>query len=278
MTPLQEAAANLHRAAIGAQKRRQIDALARRHQRRISAFFRKQKAMVLNELSQRQYLFTESYRQLSEETTQLTLQNWDRIWENISNDSLKDLQKVIFDAEAEGVIRGSEQLKKITPFFDKKSSFNLANPRSVRWFQQKGGSIDYIKGIQKTTGDSLKRVIATALDEGWSYTSTAREIQKLYDEPISRDRAQRIAVYETGSAYEQGNKLFAESLVDDGVEMEEMWMSSHDSKVRPEHDEISGNESEGWVPMGHVFSSGHTAPPTDPGCRCYMIYRQKPAK
>jgi uncharacterized protein with gpF-like domain len=135
--------------------------------------------------------------------------------------------------------------------------------------------VDYIKGINRTTGDSLKRVIGTALDEGWSYSQTAKEIQKLYDGPISRDRAQRIAVYETGKSYEKGNELFARSLEDDGVTMEEHWETSKDEKVRPEH---TANEAEGWVPMGHVFGSGHTEPPTDPGCRCYMAYREAPKR
>jgi uncharacterized protein with gpF-like domain len=269
---LAEAAARLQFAAIGTLKQRQKDRLAAKHQPKIAAFFRSQKRQVLAALSQEKYLFTESYRQLSEEITQLTLQNWDRIWDKIASDSLPDLQKVVFNAEAEGVIQGAEQLKKVLPF-NAKSTFNLANPRAVKWFTDKGGSVDYIKGINSTTADSLKRVISTALDEGWSYQSTAREIQKLYDGPISRARAQRIAVFETGQAYEKGNELFARSLEDDGVTMEESWQTSKDSKVRPEH---TANEAEGWVPLGHVFNSGDSEPPTDPGCRCYKIWRQAP--
>jgi uncharacterized protein with gpF-like domain len=112
--------------------------------------------------------------------------------------------------------------------------------------------------------------MTTAIDEGWSYGQSAKEIKKLFDGPISRDRAQRIAVFESGQAYEAGNNAFAKSLEDDGVTMEQHWMTSHDEKVRPEH---AANEAEGWVPMGHVFSSGDTEPPTDPGCRCYMIFQ-----
>ena len=269
---LTEAAARLQIAAIGTLKQRAKDRLTRKHRARIAAFFRSQKRQVLDALAQQKYLFVESYRRmLTEDTIQLTLAHWDRIWDEIADDSLSGLQKVIFSAEVDGVSAGAAQLQKQIGLFDKGKSFNLANPRAVGWFKKTGGSVDYIKGIQRTTGDSVKRVIGTALDEGWSYSSTAREIQKLYDGPIGRDRAQRIAVYETGKSYEAGNEMFARALEDDGVTMEEHWETSKDERVRPEH---TANESEGWVPLGHVFSSGHTEPPTDPGCRCWMAYRE----
>jgi hypothetical protein len=269
---ISEAIARLTRAVTSLQKRRQKDTLARKHQRNLTAFFQKQKGMVLDQLRQRQYLFTESYRQLSEEITRLTLQNWQNLWDEIAHNSTAELQHIIASASADGLASGAVQLKTAMAF-DAKTTFSLANPRAVRWFQQNGGSVDKIRGIQATTGDSLRRVIESALDEGWSYSSTAKEIQKLYDGPISRARAQRIAVFETGSAYEQGNKLFAESLVDDGVEMQERWVTSHDEKVRPEH---TANENEGWVEIGHVYSSGNADVPTDPGCRCYKEYREAP--
>lgn len=274
MTSLSEAAARLARSAMALKKRREKDALTRKHQKKIAAFFRQQKAAVLEDLGKNRHLFSESYRKLAEESpVDLTLQNWDRIWEMISNDTSGELQKVIFNAEVEGVVWGAENLKKAIPLFDKKSSFNLANPRAVKWFQDNGGSVDRIKGIQQTTGDSLKRVIGTAIDEGWAYTQTAKEIRKLFDGPISRDRAQRIAVFESGQAYEAGNMLFAQSLKDDGVRMEKMWMTSHDEKVRPEH---AANEAEGWIPIDQIHQTGHQEPPTDPGCRCYEIYREAP--
>lgn len=275
---LTEAAERLQARAIGALKQREKDRLAAKHRSRIAAVFRNQKRQVLDALAQQKYLFAESYRRmLTEETTQLTLQQWDRIWDEIAAKTLPEMQRAVFSAEVDGVVAGADQLRKVLPFDPSKkpgTTFNLANPRAVRWFMDNGGSVDKIKGIQATTGDSLKRVIGAALDEGWSYGQTSREIQKLYDGPISRVRAQRIAVFETGAAYEKGNELFARSLEDDGLTMEESWQTSKDSKVRPEH---AANEAEGWVELGHVFSSSDTEPPTDPGCRCYMIYRQAPA-
>ena len=268
---LSEAAARLSRAAIAMKKRREKDALARKHQKKVAAFFRRQKVLTLDALGQQEYLFHESFRHLSEETTELTIIQWDRIWEEIARNSNQNLQTIIAAAEADGLIGGAEQLRKALPF-DPKTTFSLANPRAVQWFAANGGSVEKIRGIQDTTRDQMQAVITKAIDEGWSYNQTAKEISGKFD-GFTRERAQRIAVFETGSAYEQGNKLFAQSLEDDGIVMEEQWVTSHDEKVRPEH---AANEAEGWVEIGHVYSSGDTDCPTDPGCRCYKIYREAP--
>jgi|GEM_PF-978531 uncharacterized protein with gpF-like domain len=276
MTPLQEATDRLNRAAIGLLKRREIDRIAAKHRPKISAFFRRQRDITLEKFKGYDFLFTESYRALREVANPnefLTTHDMDRLWSEVDSETFDDLQRVIAGVESDGVQAGGNQLSKmlsIDPSKKPGTTFNLANPRAVAWFQKTGGSTQYISGIQATTGESIKRLMTTAIDEGWSYGQSAKEIRKLFDGPISRDRAQRIAVFESGQAYEAGNNAFAKSLEDDGVTMEEHWMTSHDEKVRPEH---AANEAEGWVEMGHTFSSGDTEPPTDPGCRCYMVYQ-----
>ena len=269
-----EAAARLQFAAIGTLKQRQKDRLAAKHRSKIAAFFRSQKRAVLDALAKEKYLFAESYRRLTEDTTQLTLAQFDRIWDTVSDETIGELQKVVFNAEVDGVSAGADQLKKLLPFDSSKkagTTFNLANPRSVQYFKSTGGSVDYIKGINRTTGDSVKRVIGTALDEGWSYSQTAREIQKLYDGPISRDRAQRIAVTETGNSYEAGNRLFADSLKDEGTHMLKAWQTSNDDRVS---DGCQENQDAGWIDLDEPFPSGHQQPLRFPGCRCYCIYKE----
>ena len=268
-----EAAGRLQQAAIALRKQREKNALARTHRRVFAVFFRKQKSMTLAALADQQHLFTESYYRLSEGNIYLTLAQWDRMWETIAGDTFKDLQQAVFNAEVDGIVKGAEQMHRSVGY-DRKTSFSLVNPRAVEWFQQKGGSIDLIKGIQQTTADQLKRLVSTAIEEGHAYTEIAKDISDRFDD-MTRSRAQRIAVYETGSAYEKGNFLFAKSLEDDGTQMQEQWTTSHDERVRPEH---TANEDEGWVELGHIFSSGNTEPPTDPGCRCYMLYREAPVK
>jgi SPP1 gp7 family putative phage head morphogenesis protein len=256
-------------------KIRSKDKLAAIHQKNIAYFFRAQKAMVMKQLGKRTLSAPlGKARELEDNPWNLTQDEWDRLWQNVTNQTTPELQKIIASAEADALHAGANNFKLaivgVDPSKKAGTTFNLANPRAVQWFQQNGGSVDYIKGIQSTTSGQIKTIIKNALDTGQAYNKTAKEISDTFD-GMSRDRAQRIAVYETGQSYEAGNRMFADSLVDDGVEMEEMWMTSHDEKVRPEH---AANEAEGWVSMDHVFSSGDTEPPTDPGCRCYMIYRQ----
>jgi uncharacterized protein with gpF-like domain len=169
------------------------------------------------------------------------------------------------------LVKGAAQLQQQLGLFDPKTTFTLSNPRAVAWMRKNGGSVDYIKDIQQTTADSLKQVITTGLDEGWSYNTTAREIQKLYDEPISRDRAQLIAVTESARAYEAGNHAFAQSIEDEGIAMEKQWTTSHDDRVS---DGCAENEAAGWIPLDEAFPSGDQEPPRFPGCRCYCMYRQ----
>jgi SPP1 gp7 family putative phage head morphogenesis protein len=272
---LSEAAANLHRAAIGLLKRREIDRIAAKHRPKLTAFFRKQRDLTLEKFKAYDFLFTESHRALREEVHPnelLTTHDWDRLWTEIDRDTFDDLQRVIAGVESEGVLKGGNQLlKQLQPGGATPTSvmWTLSNPRAVAWFQEKGGSLQYIKGIQETTRNQLQTIIGNAIESGQGYQKTAKEISDTFDD-MSRDRAKRIAVFESGQAYEAGNQAFAASLQDDGLTMEEHWMTSHDEKVRPEH---AANEAEGWVPMGHTYSSGDTDPPTDPGCRCYKIYR-----
>lgn len=256
-------------------KVRAKDRLAEIHRKNIAYFFRAQKAMVMKLIGKRTLSAPAGKtRELEDLPWNLTQDEWDRLWENVSNRTTPELQKIIASAEADALHAGANNFKlAITgPDPSKKpgTTFNLANPRAVAWFQRNGGSVDYIKGIQSTTSSQIKTIIKDALDTGQAYNKTAKQISEAFD-GMSRDRAQRIAVYETGNAYEAGNRQFADSIKADGVEMEEKWMTSEDDKVRPEH---AANEAEGWVPLDHVFSSGDVSPPTDPGCRCYMIYRQ----
>lgn len=277
MTPLQEAADKMNRAAIGLLKRREIDRIAAKHRPKISAFFRRQRDITLEKFKGYDFLFTEEYRALCEALTPnefLTTHDITRMWNDIDELTYDDLQKVITNVESEGVLKGGQQLAKqlqpggITPTSD---MWNLANPRAVAWFQRTGGSTQYIKGIQTTTGESIKRLMTTAIDEGWSYGQSAKEIKKLFDGPISTDRAKTIAVYESAQAYEAGNSAFAANLADEGVVMEKSYQTSKDDKVS---ELCQGNEDDGWIPLNDPHSSGVMNPPGHVNCRCYEIYRQ----
>jgi hypothetical protein len=267
---ISESAAKLRRAAIGTIKQREKDRLASRHKKPIAAFFKRQKGAVLAEMGKYQFLFSESYRKLSESNIDFTGQNWDRVWQEIARNSEGELQHIIAAASADGLAAGADQLRRV--MFDPKTAFSLANPRAVRWFQDNGGSVDKIRGIQQTTGDQIKAVITTAIDKGWSYDQTAKEISRKFD-GFSKKRARTIAVYETAQGYEEGNRLFADALKDDGVIMEKFYQTSEDDLVS---DLCRNNQDDGWIPLNQTHSSGVQQPPGHPNCRCYELYQEVP--
>jgi len=279
MTPaphLTRAINRFTRASIGLQKIREKDAIAKAHLLNVEAFFQKQYHSVML-----RFMFMQEYfpqvppepvrlMEAKHPINQAALDRWVNIWDSVEFDTTPDLQKVVKGIERDALLRGADQLRAQLQF-DPEKTFSLSNPRAVAFFRRTGGSVDYIKGIQQTTADSLKGVITTALDEGWSYNDTAKEIKKLYDGPISTDRARLIATHEAAQAYEYGNRAFADSIKDEGIEMEKMWTTSHDSRVS---DGCAENEADGWIPIDQPHSSGHQEPPRFPGCRCYEQYRQ----
>jgi len=275
---LSRAIAKFTRAAIGLQKVREKDSIARAHTQELEQFFQAQARLVIFRM-----MFMQEYMpevQQAPEPVRLmeaknpvsteALKRWADIWRDVEQKTTDELQQIVKGIEGDALVKGANQLAGQLKF-DAKTTFSLSNPRAVEWMRKNGGSLSYIKDIQSTTAESLKRVVTTGLDEGWSYNTTAREIQKLYDGPISRQRAQLIAVTESARAYEAGNHAFAQSIEDDGVNMEKQWTTSHDDRVS---DGCATNEADGWIPINEAHTSGDQEPPRFPGCRCYEQYRQ----
>ena len=271
MTTIPEAALKVKSAAIGLSKILEKDRLARQAKPKIAAFFEMQKDLVLKELEALRPHFPEpdAKTQKAAPLPKIVDTVWQAIWENVSKDTTGTLQKIIMSVEQEGLIKGALQFKKIVP--TDKSTFNLANPRAVAWFKDVGGSTKYITGMQDTTRDEIKTLITNALDKGQSYTQTAKEIGNAFD-GMSRERAQTIAVYETAQAYESGNMMFAQTLVDDGLEMEKFYQTSEDDLVS---ELCQGNQDDDWIPIDEYHSSGVQQPPGHVRCRCYEKYREK---
>ncbi len=196
------------------------------------------------------------------------LKRWQDIWKSIEAETTKDLQKTVLDIERDALLKGADQAKAL---FNPEIDFRLSNPRAVSWFRQHGGTIDYIKGIQQTTADDLKKVVVQGLDEGWSYGDTAREIQKFFA-GVTEERARTIAVHESAQAYEAGNRAFIDTIEDEGIEMEKFYQTSEDDRVS---DLCRGNQADGWIPVNERHSSGVQAPPGHVNCRCCELYRKK---
>jgi hypothetical protein len=265
-----ESADKLYRAAIGVQKIRDVNRIVRVHRPKLSAFFRSQKALVLEKFKGYQFLFTESYRALREEIRPnelLTVNDWNGLWNDIDRDTFDQLQDIIAGIEGDGVLAGGLQMRNMINPAGK--FWDLANPRAVQWFAQNGGSIQYIRGINETTSKQMRTLITKAIDKGWTYTQTAKEISNTFDD-MSRDRAKWIAVNEATHAYENGNMMFAQSIQDDGVKMTKAWNTSEDEKVC---DVCNDNKAAGYIPLDRAFPSGHQVPPAHMRDRCYLTYQ-----
>lgn len=144
--------------------------------------------------------------------------------------------------------------------------FNVENPRAVGWaIHHAAGEVTKINAA---TREGINRVIVEAVENGYSYTRTAEKLAKLYE--FSAGRAKRIAVYEIGTAYEQGKKMAAGEMAAQGLKMEKKWQSAGDARVRPAHRE---NQGAGWIGMDEAFPSGDDLAPSDPGCRCVGLWR-----
>jgi len=271
-----EAAARFHKAAIGLQKIREKDAIAAKHEPALRHFFEVQYGKVMFRFQFMQEYFpvpeTPRLMEAKKPISPAALKRWEDIWQDVETQTTQDLQRIITSIEAEGLLKGGEQMRNLINPGGK--FWDIKNPRAVAWFRKNGGSVDYIKGIQQTTADSLKAVVINALETGQGYGKTAQEIRDLFDEPISRKRAQLIATNEAAQSYEAGNRGFADSLKDDGVVMEKSWQNSGDDRVS---DGCLENTADGWIGIDEEHSSGDQNPPRFPGCRCWEIYREAKA-
>lgn len=173
-------------------------------------------------------------------------------------------------AGANTVLEGLPELRDV---------FSLSNPRAVAWAE--GHAARQVTRINETTREQLNTLLTNAVSEGWGWTKTAQAIKKQFEDfagpPLFpskkfRSRAQMVAAYEIGDAYEAGKQFAAEQAAGD-FPMEKAWLSARDGRVRPLH---QANDAQGWIPLDARFSSGDFRPPTDPGCRCSLQYRRMP--
>ena len=144
--------------------------------------------------------------------------------------------------------------------------FNLENTRAVAWASTRAAA--QVTRINLGTMEGIRKVIVEAVTRGDSYTRTAERLREMFE--FSPGRAQRIAVYEIGSAYEEGKRMAAGEMARQGLRMERKAQTAGDSRVRPAHRE---NQAIGWIGLEDPFPSGDDILPSDSGCRCTILYR-----
>lgn len=158
-----------------------------------------------------------------------------------------------------------------------RTSFDLANPEAIDVLQRRAAT--RVVGINATTRDDIRRIIADGVANKQSYSAIAREIKGKYaafatGSPLGHiaSRAELVAVTEIGDAYEEGNRGVADRLTRAGLVMEKQWLDVGDRRVDPI---CAGNAAEGWIPIDQAFGSGHQQPTAHPGCRCTVQYRRQ---
>jgi hypothetical protein len=159
-------------------------------------------------------------------------------------------------------------------------SFDLEHPRAVAFL--KGRAAERVTMINGTTRDGLRTLLTQAMEEGWSYGKTAKEIKGRFDgfagkkpQAHIQSRAHLVAVTEAGEAYEEAGLQVGKELAGMGLEMEHLWLTVGDSRVS---DGCLGNQAAGWIPLSQAFPSGHMRPLRFPGCRCTALTRRKPTE
>lgn len=192
--------------------------------------------------------------------------DWEKAFDATANQTLADFVDPIVNA-----VEASIQAATDATVADLKldTSFDLKNPRAVKYIESRGA--ENVKGINATTKDSLKSLIAKAVEDSKSYTEITTLIRKAFAD-FSLYRARLIAVTEVGNGYEAGNRMLIDALIGGGLAMEKSWLTVGDANVDPE---CADNEAQGWIPVDQVFGSGHDQPLAHPNCRCTCLYRQK---
>jgi hypothetical protein len=157
-------------------------------------------------------------------------------------------------------------------------SWVLKNPLAVAYIKEHGA--DLVAGINQTTKDYIRKVIADGVANGDSYDKIAKAITDRYASMAAGrpqahidSRAHGIVVTEAGNAFEEGNAIVAKELQDAGLTMEKFWQSVDDDLVCSA--ECEANQAQGWIPFDEDFQSGHPHPLAHPYCRCTALYRRK---
>lgn len=251
-------------ASIGLYKDRQINRLSRTSQKKLSVFFKKQRRLLMSKLSKYEYVFDKSVGQYAEA---FDYKDMDLVWDNVEASTNDELQDIVVETEENGMTEGIKFGANQFPFGQ---TFDLTNPNATKWFDEHGGSVDYIKGIQKTTGDQIKTIVSSAIHEGKGFNYMAKQINRRF-EGFSKERSKLIAVHESAQAFEGGNRLAIDDLAEKGLQFRKRSNSMKDNKVSLMCVE---NDAIGWIPLDKPFPSGHQNAPFHVRCRCWIEYER----
>jgi len=132
--------------------------------------------------------------------------------------------------------------------------------QAVEWAKKRGAVL--VTQMDATTKERLALHISNGIKNKSGIPKLARDIKAQFAD-MTKYRSQLIARTETANALSTAS---LDSMKDMGIEGKE-WVTAGDSDVS---DECLGNEAQGVIPVGDTFSSGASAPPEHPDCRCTL--------
>ncbi len=281
MTTVAAAVTRLVEAATVAQKWRELDATVRKGEAAVSDAFVAQGRVVVRAFAALRPYFVEGWFSIG--STGVALREagpvpddaLNRVWAEISREMLALMLASIIDINEMGLILGAGALAAQLGI-DFEKAFRLKNPRAVAYLDVHGAAL--VTKINEETRSQMKTLLTQAVDEGWSYSRTAKAIRDMFEgfaglkpQKHIRDRATLVAVTEAGQAYEAGSQIVAKNLADAGIRMEKFWRTSGDERVS---DGCKDNQAAGWIAVEEMFPSGNDRPLRFPGCRCTALYRR----
>jgi len=157
------------------------------------------------------------------------------------------------------------------------SSFELPFPEAERYASRR--SAELVRGLNATSRERMRGLVARAVEEGWSYDRLAKEIRLTFDgfaaarpQKHIQTRSHLVAVTEMGQAYEEGSAAIARTVQAAGVALEKAWLTAGDDRLESL---CLSNEGAGWIDFDDPFPSGHMHPLAHPACRCTGLSRRK---
>lgn len=263
-------------AARRADERRRVAVLEKRMARQVARWFVDQGAAVVERLEPHlASRFDDNAALYVQES--IVPSDWLWILGTVLEAGAGELEQIISVFAGSALVAGANAVLEELP--ELPDVFSLSNPRAVAWAE--GHAARQVTRINDTTRAELNRLLTEATANGWSWTRTAQAIKRqfadfagppLFPSKKFRSRAEMVAAYEIGDAYEAGKQFAAEMAAGD-FPMEKAWLSARDGRVRPMH---QANDAQGWIPLDATFESGDWRPPSDPGCRCSLQYRRRP--
>ena len=132
--------------------------------------------------------------------------------------------------------------------------------QAINWAEKHSATL--VKGIDEETKKRLAHTISQGIQNKRGVPGLARDIRGTFAD-MSKYRSELIARTETANALSTASLDNMEAM---GIKGKE-WVTAGDSDVS---EECQANEAQGVIPVGDTFTSGVSAPPQHPDCRCAL--------